>query len=78
MSLEKVVANIAHAAVFVDPEQSTSEDIMDLNDFVDCMEAHCNEVSLLFDGSRTKSWCLIISQPCLEWWCLNICGLLQL
>ncbi|BDA41784.1 probable Dynein-1-alpha heavy chain, flagellar inner arm I1 complex [Coccomyxa sp. Obi] len=46
MSLEKVLANIAHAAVFVDPGQGTSEDTMDLNDFVDCMEAHCNEVML--------------------------------
>lgn len=47
MSLERVVATIAHAAVFVDPEQGTSKDIMDLNDSVDCMEAHCNEVSSL-------------------------------
>lgn len=51
MSLERVVAMIAHAAVFVDPEQGTPKDIMDLNDFVDCMEAHCNEVSFLFGGS---------------------------
>lgn len=45
-ALERVVAAIAHAAAFLEPEwaTTTNREVLELHEFVDSMEAHCNEV----------------------------------